>query len=504
MRPPLHISLLLLLAVARALPSMAQAIPNRPRDHVPNFALPSGDERLPLVKEPKSYATEQWRLGNYGTALNYFAQAYKEDVAAGDIAGMAGDLNSIGLVQWRLNDCASAMESYTASAWLAASSGERRLLGLTCLNRSILLKNQDDTGEAFRLNHKAITIFTELGAKQDLALALNNEGQVHKHLGGLDSATVYYRRSLELCKLIGDTLGKATAWYNLSDIAARKGHVKEAFSAGWRALNLARAVRDKVRISETLLLLSGLHERLGGADSALVYFKVYSAYQDSLNAANRSEALAVQQARLGAEVKDLRILNLQNERSLQQARTWGIAAVVLVMMLIGAFIAQRRLVAMRNRKRLLELELVNANTVLAVQERELKHHILAIAEKTVEVQHLQAELAERPAYAFAHEVEVAELLERKILTDDDWSGFKQKFASIYPHFFARLKLLGVSLTEGEVRFMVLQRLGLAPKEMAEVLGISPQSARVGKLRLKKKLVSEGMGSLEDFLERLIA
>jgi DNA-binding CsgD family transcriptional regulator len=52
--------------------------------------------------------------------------------------------------------------------------------------------------------------------------------------------------------------------------------------------------------------------------------------------------------------------------------------------------------------------------------------------------------------------------------------------------------------------MVLQRLGLAPKEMAEVLGISPQSARVGKLRLKKKLVSEGMGSLEDFLERLIA
>lgn len=472
--------------------------------YAPNFMLPSGDERLPQVKEPKTYATAQWRLGNYEIALNYFAQAYKEDVDACDLAGMAGDLNSIGLIQWRLNDCSSAMESYKESARLAASTGERRLLGLTYLNRSILLKNQDDTQEAFRLNHEAVTIFTELDAKRDLALALNNEGQVHKHLGELDSASVYYRRSLDLCEQIDDTLGRATAWYNLSDIAARQGHVKDAFTKGWRALALAQEVRDKVRITETLLLLSGLHEQHGRPDSALVYFKVYNAYEDSLNTVNRSEALAIQQARLGAEVKDLRILNLQNERSLQKARTWGLIAGILVIMLIGAFVTQKRLAAMRNRKRLLELELLNANTVLAIQERELKHHILAIAEKTAQVLDLQAELAEHPVHAFAHEEEVAELLERKILTDDDWSGFKQKFASIYPHFFARLKLLGVSLTEGEVRFMVLQRLGLAPKEMAEVLGISPQSARVGKLRLKKKLVSEGMGSLEDFLDRLVA
>ncbi len=85
---------------------------------------------------------------------------------------------------------------------------------------------------------------------------------------------------------------------------------------------------------------------------------------------------------------------------------------------------------MRDRKRLLELELLNAHTVLGIQERELKHHILAIAEKTAQVQHLQAELAERPVHAFPHEVEVAELLERKILTDDDWSGFHAKLGRI--------------------------------------------------------------------------
>jgi hypothetical protein len=396
------------------------------------------------------------------------------------------------------------MESYTESARLAAASGERRLLGLTCLNRAILLKNQDDIPEAFRMNHEAVSIFTELHARRDLALAWNNEGQIHKHLGRPDSALTYYRRSLQLCEAEDDTMGRATAWYNLCDIAARKGLRKEAFSHGWRALALAMSVHSKVRISETLLQLSALHERYGRPDSALAYFKVYNAYQDSLNAANRSEALAIQQARLGAEVKDLRIRNLQNEHSLQQARVSMAIAGILVLALLGGFLVYRRLMVMRERKRLLEMELVNARTVLGIQARELKEHILAITEKTAQVNRLQAELADRPVHAFAHEVEVAELLEQKILTDEDWSGFKKKFACIYPQFFARLKLLGLGLTEGEVRFMVLQRLGLAPKEMAEVLGISPQSARVGKLRLKKKLAAEGMGSLEDFAERLTA
>jgi len=46
-------------------------------------------------------------------------------------------------------------------------------------------------------------------------------------------------------------------------------------------------------------------------------------------------------------------------------------------------------------------------------------------------------------------------------------------------------------------------LDLSGKEMAKILGISPQSVRVGKMRLKKKLKNEGYDSVEDFLPMVI-
>lgn len=474
------------------------------RAFIPNFPLPQHPEELPLMKNGREYATEQWRLGNYAVALQYFAQAYAEDRAAGDQAAMAGDLNQIGLVQWRLNDCSSAMECYTESARLAELCGLDRLLGLTHLNRAIILKNQGALDSAFAHNGAAIATFARIGSPKDLALAYNNQGQIHRSLGRADSATAYYRRSLAICEGLADAEGMSTACFNLSVMADRAGDHDAALAQAWHSLDLARQVHSKVRVGEALLQLSGLHEAAGQADSALAYLKVHKQYIDSLNALDRSQALSLQQARLGAEVKDLRIRNLQSAQALQRTRAWIVLGALLVLVAVGAYAAQRRFAKVRARKRLLEGELSDTRQVLRGKEQQLKAYLLDLSEKTSRIQLLEEELAQRPGNPFPQEDDVAQLLAQKILTDEDWRAFKERFSSIYPHFFARMKLLGIPLTEGEVRSMVLLRLGLAPKEMAELLGISPQSARVGKLRLKKKLAAAGHGPVEDLLERLTA
>lgn len=476
-----------------------------------DLKVPVPAERMPIPADCKTYGTEQWRLGNYATALECFAQAFEEDRAAGDLEGMAGDLNQIGLIKWRLNDCTSAMECYTESARLATLCGHERLLGLTHLNRSILLKNQDEMDSAIMHNGKALTIFTRIDAPKDLALALNNQGQIHKRLGEAEEAVANYRRSLALCRELGDTAGMATACFNLGNMHQRAGRIDSAFAYSWSSLRLALHEQGKVRISEALLQLSELHEAAGRPDSALTYYKAHKSWTDSLHLQDRSQALALLQAKLGGEVKDLHIRNLRSEQALHRARTWGLFIGLLALAAVVALIVHRRWIQVRARKRLLEVELSNTRRVLGVKEEELRDHIRAMAEKTVQIQRLQEELAVRlPAgqagapSTFHHDTEVAELLERKILTEDDWRAFKEKFSAIYPHFFARIKLLGLQLSEGEVRSMVLLRLGLAPKEMAELLGISPQSARVGKLRLKKKLQASGHDTVEDLLDRLTA
>lgn len=466
--------------------------------------LPQATEEIPTIKGGKAYATEQWRLGNYSVALDQFAQAYAEDLAAGDLEGMAVDLNQIGLIQWRLNDCSAAMAAYTESARLAEQCGMERLLGLTYLNRAILLKNQDRTDSAFHMNAQALAIFTRIGAVKDRALALNNEGQIHKHLGQYPEAQGLYQRSLHLCEALADTDGVATAFFNLADVHARQQRPDSAYSYARRALSLGRSVRTKVRVSETLNLLSQLHEEYGRTDSALYYHKAYAAYVDSLGAANKAHALAIQQARLGAEVKDLRIQALQREQELQRTRgIAGLTALVLVG-LVGGLVARRRWLKVQERRRMAEAELDTARRVLTARDAELREHLLAIAEQAAEIQRMKDALADLPEKRPVEEGEVAELLEHKILTEDDWVAFKDRFSGIYPDFFARIRSLGLALTEGEVRYMVLLRLGLTPKDMAELLGISPQSARVGKLRLRKKLATAGHPSVEDLLERLVA
>jgi hypothetical protein len=47
------------------------------------------------------------------------------------------------------------------------------------------------------------------------------------------------------------------------------------------------------------------------------------------------------------------------------------------------------------------------------------------------------------------------------------------------------------------------RLELNGKDMANILGISPQSVRVCKMRLKKKLPADKYETVEDFLQFLI-
>lgn len=466
--------------------------------------VPGPAEDLPRVPDGKAYATEQWRLGNYDVALAYFAQAYADDKAAGDVAGMAGDLNQIGLIQWRLNDCASAMAAYSEAAHLAEQGGLERLLGLTYLNRAILLKNQGLTDSAFAMNAVALRTFQRLGHVKDLALALNNEGQIHKHLGAYGPAQEAYRRSLALCEAAADTGGMATACFNLGDVHGRQRHPDSAFHYVHRALALARSVRTKVQVSEALDLLAQLHETYGRPDSALAYFKAYARYTDSLDAVNKARGLAILQAQLGAEVKDLRIRTLQSEQRLQRTRALAAVAGLLLLGLGAGLVLRRRWRQARVRKRMLEAELDSTRRLLNDRDRELREHLLALSEQAAEIQRMKGALATPTDRHIAGEGEVAELLEQKILTDEDWGLFKDRFSTLYPDFFARTRSLGLALTEGDVRYLVLLRLGLAPKEMADLLGISPQSARVGKLRLRKKLAAAGHPSVDDLLERLIA
>jgi DNA-binding CsgD family transcriptional regulator len=89
----------------------------------------------------------------------------------------------------------------------------------------------------------------------------------------------------------------------------------------------------------------------------------------------------------------------------------------------------------------------------------------------------------------------------RILTDDDWEEFKLLFDGVHRGLLERLLISYENLTLAEQRLFLLMKLDLSTKEIANILGVSPESIKKGRYRLKKKLNVLDEQSLQEFISR---
>lgn len=92
-----------------------------------------------------------------------------------------------------------------------------------------------------------------------------------------------------------------------------------------------------------------------------------------------------------------------------------------------------------------------------------------------------------------------QILNFSILTDEDWERFKRAFQDVYPDFFASLRYRFPAITVSEIRLAALIKINLSLKEAANMLGISVDSVKKSRYRLKKRLGLQDEQSLEEFL-----
>ena len=72
------------------------------------------------------------------------------------------------------------------------------------------------------------------------------------------------------------------------------------------------------------------------------------------------------------------------------------------------------------------------------------------------------------------------------MTDESWGNFKNIFAHEQNDFVKYLSQNFPSLTESNLRTIYLLKLGLNNLEISQILGISADSVKKAKQRLKKK------------------
>lgn len=207
------------------------------------------------------------------------------------------------------------------------------------------------------------------------------------------------------------------------------------------------------------------------------------------------------QVRFEAEQSKVNLLNERKIRSDQFYLSIVIISLILIisMVLVIYQINRRRKIekeSLRKEKEQLNKELNSVETNLREILKNLieKNQMIEILENNL------VEIQKNNNYKEEEKLELKSKLQSFILlTNDDWSTFKQLFEKLNPHFFDKIAKLP-DLTPAEIRMATLLKLNLSTNEMAKALAISVESVRRSSLRLRKKL---GIDRHEDLVQLIL-
>ena len=140
---------------------------------------------------------------------------------------------------------------------------------------------------------------------------------------------------------------------------------------------------------------------------------------------------------------------------------------------------------------------------LSFKNKELTSYTMNFIHKNELLDELRKKLEklkERVDASLAKELNtVIRLVQTNQNIDKDWEDFKRTFENVHHNFFSQLLSGCPELSPTELKLCALIKLNLTPKEVASMMGISLDSVKTSRYRLRKKLELPQEQSLTDFM-----
>lgn len=221
---------------------------------------------------------------------------------------------------------------------------------------------------------------------------------------------------------------------------------------------------------------------------------------DKIGKLNDKYLLNQAELKINTEKHLSELVLLENEKRKQIIVRNAIILVVILLIIIGFQLIKRMRLKQKKESEILQLELNNSQSKLNLYIESLREKSQLIEEFKTQIEQFQKNTSH------IDEKEKEDILERlqnsTILTEEAWIDFRHLFEKAHKNFFTRLKKLHPELTVSETRLLALTKLNLTINEIANMLGISPDSVRKTRLRLRKKLNIEENSELENLVSDL--
>lgn len=364
--------------------------------------------------------------------------------------------------------------------------------------------------ESIETNLEGYGIRKRLNDLKGQGESLNNLALGYMGLKNWNQALQYLEQAVQVKTQANDLTQMTVILNNIGHCYSRLGKNQEALNFFNKALRKGKEngqMGDVVNSYKNIIKVKSI---LSDFEGALQYQTELLELKDSLSAAERLEAIHELEVKYETEKKEGEIILLQQDKTIITNRWLTLALGLFLAIIITVLIIDNQKRKHRQEKELLlkedelqKAELKNMSDMLDFNQNKLSLYTENLLKKNELVGQLESRLKDTVDFSSPKSETDKKLVQDfsavRILTDEDWTEFKTLFNRVHEGLLDRVLFSYKGLTLGEQRLFLLMKLGLSTKEIANILGVSPESIKKGRYRLKKKLEIDESTTLQDFV-----
>lgn len=449
--------------------------------------------------------------GNYLEALDYNLKVLKLAEELKNETLLKSSYTNIGSIFLTQKDFVKATDYYSKALAINQKTEDKNDIAKAFNSLGNVYAAQSKHKEAKEFYQKALDLHKELKAQPGIAACLSNIGNVYSEQGDYTTATDYYFEALKIDEAIASKTGIACDMLHIGSFYVKTKKYTEAENYLLRALSLSDSLGDLLEQKDAAENLSILYSQTGKHEKAMLYYRKAVTAKDSLFNKEKARELTRHEMNFEFERKEAAIKSEQNKRTIIVNSI--IAILLLIVALIIVLLQKQRLkrkkdkIIFEKESNLLQSQKQQLESELTYSTEMLNTHTHLMLEKSVLLEKFRNEVEElkklKSKELYEEKIESLEYLNKAtILTDDDWTKFQELFEQVYKGFFVRLKEKVPGLTAAETRLVCLTKLQLSTKQMADVLGVSQDTIKKTRYRLRKKLVESENTDIEDFTKNI--
>lgn len=447
--------------------------------------------------------------GHFAQSLEYHQQAYKIFSQLNEKSLLAENFNDMGIVYYQNIDKKSSRKQYDQALRLYKEDNNKVGLGDTYGNIGHLYEKEQRYDSAFYYQRHALKEYSNVSHKQGMAKIYENLGSIFEDLARYDSARYYFDRSLELYKVVNNKVSSIEVINNIGDILRKTGLYREGLVYSQLALKMSVDTKNEYQQASAYRDISKSYNLLDRNDSAFHYMELSRKHLLHIYSDQNNRQMSFLQIIYDTDKKNDEIARLENNRKLNLIIS--IAVVVVVILLIVMFILtiSRQRLKLRENTAIAEKneQLQQAQLEqLELKSKELTTHTLQVIQHNHFLESLRLKLDEMIKEDKRDQKKQLQQLVRQINQninhDQQWKDFTTVFEQLHQSFFDSLKAYCDDLTVNDIRLIALLKMNMSSKDMAVIFGISQDSLRVARYRLRKKLNIGQGDNLSSFIQTI--